>query len=134
MLRVMEHLKDILNNDEVIIQYVNEYEGEPCIAYQVAPSDMPLPYIVINVGTNNGEGNLAVDRMLYNVDVYTDNGDIVTASLLADRVDFLFNRRKLPSDIGIGIWKEIKTPVTNEEDLAVQHFHLSFIVRHNSIY
>lgn len=132
MLEVLSYLKDVLEEDELIASLITEYGEEPAVAYQAAPSDMSLPYIVVNVQTNNEENNLAVERMYYTVDVYTDNGDIVTALTIAQQVDKLFNRRKLPTYIGVGIWREIMTPVTNTEDLAVQHIHLSFLVRHRS--
>lgn len=129
MLKALQYLRGLIENDDIIKANLSTYDGEPCVAYQAAPQDMPFPYVVVNVQSNVGEDNFAVDRMFYLVDVYTDNGDIETAALLADRIDHLLNRRKLPTEIGVGIWREAKVPITNEDDLAVQHFHLSFLVR-----
>ena len=134
MLKVLQYLRELIENDPVILHHIGKYStdderGIACIAYQSAPKDMPFPYIVLNVQSNVEEENQAVDRMVYTTDVYTDNGDIETAFLLADRIDAIFNKHKLPPEVGIGIWRENKFPLINEDDLAVQHIHISFLVR-----
>lgn len=137
MIRVLDYIRQVLENDNIIVQHLSKYgepgEEVPAISYQQAPQDMEMPYIVTNVQPSS-DVNPAVDRMIYTIDIYVDNGDIITAQILADRVDFLLHRRKLPDDIGIGIWRDSKFPITNEDDVAVQHFHVSFVVRYNRIY
>lgn len=137
MIAVLEYIRNLLENDNIIQEHLSKY-GEPgyevpAIAYQVAPDDMKMPYIVTNV-LPSSDSNPAVNRMLYTTDIYVDNGDIVTAQILADRVEFLLDKRKLPTDIGVGIWRDGKYPITNEDDITVQHFHVSFAVRYNRIY
>jgi hypothetical protein len=137
MLKVLEYIRQVLETDDVLIENLSKYgepgEELPAVAYGVAPNDMSMPYIVTNVQPGS-ESNPALDRMIYTIDIYVDNGDIIKAQILADRVDFLFDRRKLPVDIGVGMWRDGKFPIINEDDPAVQHFHVSFTVRHNRIY
>lgn len=136
MIEVLNYIRQLLENDTVISQHLSQYGEDgyevPAIAYQVAPNDMKMPYIVTNVQPSS-DTNPAVDRFIYTTDIYVDNGDIVTAQILADRVDYLLHRHKLPIEIGIGVWRDGKFPITNEDDLAVQHFQVSFVVRYKRI-
>lgn len=133
MLETIDYLRTILETDGIIVSKLGNYHGYPSVAYQVAPDDMPFPYMVLNVIPAT-DTNPSLDRFVYTVDIYTDNGDIETAVILADRVDKLLDKRRLPPDIGVGVWRESKHPVTNETDVRIQHFHVSFVVRYNRIF
>lgn len=134
---VLEYLRWRLETDGVISTTVSLYgegdERSPAIAYQVAPKDMLMPYIVVNANLG-ADSNPSLDRFIYAVDIYTDNGDFSTAQVLTDRVQFLLDKLRLPPDIGVGVWRDSRYIIPNEEEPAVQHHYVSFIVRHNRIY
>lgn len=134
---VLEYLRWKLESDSVISSIVSAYgdddEQSPAIAYQVAPKDMLMPYIVVNANVG-ADSNPSLDRFIYAVDVYTDNGDFSTAEVLTDRVQFLLDRLRLPPDIGVGVWRDSRHIIPNPDEPAVQHHYVSFVVRHNRIY
>lgn len=137
MLAFLQFMRDSLENDPVIIAHLSRYgepgEELPAIAYQVAPQDMVMPYIVTNVQPGQ-DTNPALNRLIYTLDIYVDKGDIVTAELLADRLETMYDRIRLPLDVGVGMWRDARYPITNEDDPEVQHNHVSFVVRYNRIY
>lgn len=137
MLMLLEYLRNSLESDPVLNELLSKYgepgEELPAIAYQVAPQDMLMPYIVTNVLPAQ-ESNPSLNRIIYTMDIYVDKGDIVTASILADRLELLYDRRRLPDGIGVGMWRDSNHPIPNEEDPEVQHIHVSFIVKYNRIY
>lgn len=128
MLATIAHINNLIVDDPDIASMLSEYMGGPALAFQVVPEDMQMPYVVTTVLTNSKEANLVLDRMMYQVDVFVDNGDIELACKLADRVDALLDMEKLP-ELGVGIWREIKLPIV-ETDPGIQHIMLQFLVRH----
>lgn len=138
MLATLEQIKNIIENDPVVSALVSKYtpdpsnpdESYPAVAFMTVPNDMDMPYVVTRVETNIAEDNDILKRMVYNIDVFADNGDIVTADKIARRIEYLLHRERLPLDLGIGIWKDVPPTIIPEDDPGVMHYFQRFIVRH----
>jgi hypothetical protein len=129
ILNVLSYFDNVLANDDVLKSLLSDYHGGPAISFKNAPEDMALPYLITSSASNVAEDNYITDRMLYNVDIYVDNNDIVTADAISKRVIELLANTRLPADVGLTVWKELEI-ILPEDDPSVIHYHLQFGLRH----
>ncbi len=129
ILDVLAHLDSILIEDDLLKAELADYNGSPAIAFQVAPKDMTMPYLVTTSVGNTADSNYITDRSLYGIDIYVPNGDIARASRIAAHVIELFNMSMLPEDIGLNIWKEWDNFLP-EDDPSIIRYHVEFGLRH----
>lgn len=129
ILNVLAYFNTVLSNDAVLKSLLSDYGGEPAIAFKNAPEDMVMPYMVTSSASNVAEDNYITDRMLYNVDIYVDNNDIVTADAISKRVIELLSNTRLPANVGTTVWKELEI-ILPEDDPSIIHYHLQFGLRH----
>lgn len=126
---VLAYLDEVLLTDPEIASELADYFGGPAIAFQTAPNDMKMPYMVTSSVANKAEANYITDRSLYSVDIYVQNGDTIKASKIAKRVIELLNMSRLPVDIGLNIWKEWDNFIP-EDDPSTIRYHVEFGLRH----
>lgn len=126
---VLAYLDQILITDTQIISELSDYYGTPAIAFHVAPTDMKMPYIVTDSAANAAEDNDVTDRSLYSVDIYVQNNDTLKASRIAKRVIELFDKSRLPADLGLNIWKEWDNFIPSDDPNIVR-YHVEFGLRH----
>jgi hypothetical protein len=129
ILDTIAHLDEVLITDSELASELSDYYGSPAVAFQVAPSDMKMPYLVTTSVANRAEDNLITDRSLYSVDVYVDLSDTHRAGKIAKRVKALFDMSRLPVDLGLNIWLEWDNFIP-EDDPSIIRYHLEFGLRH----
>lgn len=128
MLQVLSYMNQLLETDSELSGMIATYENQPAIAFQVAPEDMLMPYVVTRVEANTLEENQVTDRMLYAVDIFVDNGDIELVLAISNRIKKILGNECLPKEVGIGIWRLFEH-VVPDPDPGIQHIHLKFMVR-----
>lgn len=129
ILDVISHLDEMLMSNADITSQLSIYQGSPAIAFQVAPEDMKMPYIVTSSASNRADANYVTDSMLYNVDIYVQNKNITKASEIAKKVIEMFHMIRLPVDVGLNMWKDLDLFIP-EEDPSVVRYHIQFGLRH----
>lgn len=126
---VLAYLDSVLIEDAELKAELSDYFGSPAIAFQQAPKDMLMPYMVTTSVGNTAESNQVTDRSLYSVDIYVGDGDAFKVGRIAKRVIELFDMTRLPVDIGLNIWKEWDNYIP-EDDPSVIRYHVEFGLRH----
>lgn len=127
---VITHLDSILYADPQIVSELSSYEGGPAIAFQTAPKDMRMPYIITTSVANAAEGNYVTDRSAFSFDIYCEQGDALKAARIGKRVIELLDMSRLPVDIGLNIWREWDNFIPEPNDPSVMRYHVEFGLRH----
>jgi hypothetical protein len=134
VIHVLPYLNKLIEDHEPLTSLLSVYvedDGEegPAIAFQTAPEDMDMPYLVTRLDANVVEENNVLERMVYNIDVFVDNGDDMRVLQIQKILKNLLKDERLPYPIGVGVWYE-NSLLIPDEDPGVRHLNMKFLVRY----